>query len=38
MEGPDSNEWKHNLLAKRLDLTREQLDHTSALMDKAIPD
>jgi hypothetical protein len=32
------NEWKRNLLANRSDLTGEQLDRTSALMDKAIPD
>ncbi len=31
-------EWKRNLLANRPDLTREQLDRTSALMDRAIPD
>ncbi|MCM8566474.1 PIN domain-containing protein [Thauera linaloolentis] len=31
-------EWKHNLLAKRPDLSREQIDRTSALMDQAIPD
>ncbi|THF60388.1 PIN domain-containing protein [Pseudothauera rhizosphaerae] len=31
-------EWKRNLLAKRPDLTREQIDRTSALMDQAIPD
>lgn len=31
-------EWKCNLLAKRPDLTREQIDRTSALMDQAIPD
>lgn len=32
------NEWKRNLLKKRPDLSSEQLDRTSALMDKAIPD
>lgn len=31
-------EWKRNLLSNRCDLTREQLDRTSALMDLAIPD
>ncbi|WP_418647574.1 PIN domain-containing protein [Thauera butanivorans] len=31
-------EWKRNLLAKRPDLSREQIDRTSALMDQAIPD
>ncbi|WP_454689844.1 PIN domain-containing protein [Achromobacter aloeverae] len=31
-------EWKRNLLINRPDLTREQLDRTSALMDRAIPD
>lgn len=31
-------EWKRNLLLKRQDLTREQLDRTSDLMDRAIPD
>ena len=31
-------EWKRNLLKNRPDLTREQLDRTSALMDRAIPD
>lgn len=31
-------EWKRNLLAKRPDLTHEQIDRTSALMDQAIPD
>jgi hypothetical protein len=31
-------EWKRNLLMNRPDLTREQLDRTSALMDGAIPD
>lgn len=31
-------EWKRNLLQNRSDLTREQLDRTSALMDRAIPD
>lgn len=30
-------EWKHNLLAKRPDLTREQIERTSVLMDQAIP-
>lgn len=32
------DEWKRNLLAKREDLTREQVDRTSAFMDKAVPD
>ena len=32
------DEWKRNLLANRTDLTREQLDRTSNLMDRAIPD
>lgn len=32
------DEWKRNLLANRPDLTREQVDRTSALMDQAIPD
>lgn len=32
------DEWKRNVLAKRPDLTREQLDRTSALMDKHVPD
>lgn len=31
-------EWKRNLLLNRQDLTRAQLDRTSALMDRAIPD
>lgn len=31
-------EWKRNLLQNRPDLTPEQLDRTSALMDQAIPD
>lgn len=31
-------EWKCNLLINRTDLTREQLDRTSCLMDRAIPD
>ncbi|MGM8930102.1 PIN domain-containing protein [Salinicola halophyticus] len=31
-------EWKRNLLARRSDLTREQLDRTSSLMDRAVPD
>ncbi|MGH8855260.1 MAG: PIN domain-containing protein [Telluria sp.] len=31
-------EWKRNLLKNRQDLTREQLDRTSTLMDKAVPD
>jgi predicted nucleic acid-binding protein len=30
-------EWKRNLLKNRPDLTSEQVDRTSALMDKAIP-
>lgn len=32
------DEWKRNLLANRPDLTRDQLDRTSDLMDRAIPD
>ncbi|QVQ27863.1 PIN domain-containing protein [Achromobacter deleyi] len=32
------DEWKRNLLSNRGDLTSEQLDRTSALMDRAIPD
>lgn len=32
------DEWKRNLLANRDDLTQAQLDRTSALMDKAVPD
>jgi hypothetical protein len=32
------DEWKRNLLIKRPDLTPEQLDRTSGLMDLAIPD
>lgn len=31
-------EWKCNLLKNRHDITREQLDRTSSLMDKAVPD
>lgn len=31
-------EWKRNLLKNRADLTREQVDRTAALMDRAIPD
>lgn len=31
-------EWKRNLLANRPDLARDQVDRTSALMDRAIPD
>jgi len=31
-------EWKRNLLINRPDLNREQLDRTSALMDRAVPD
>jgi|SRR5450830_156951 len=31
-------EWKRNLLKNRPDLTAAQLDRTSALMDRAIPD
>ncbi|MFC0666564.1 putative toxin-antitoxin system toxin component, PIN family [Azotobacter chroococcum] len=31
-------EWKRNLLLNRADLTREQLDRTSAAMDRAVPD
>ena len=32
------DEWKRNLLKNRSDLTAEQLDRTSDLMDRAIPD
>lgn len=32
------DEWKRNLLINRPDLTREQLDRTSSLMDMAVPD
>jgi hypothetical protein len=32
------DEWKRNLLINRPDLTRDQLDRTSGLMDLAIPD
>lgn len=32
------DEWKRNLLINRSDLTQEQLDRTSAVMDRAIPD
>ena len=32
------DEWKRNLLLHRPDLTAEQLNRTSALMDRAIPD
>jgi len=32
------DEWKRNLLLNRKDLTSAQLDRTSELMDKAIPD
>ncbi|MBN3826077.1 PIN domain-containing protein [Burkholderia sp. Ac-20384] len=32
------NEWKRNLLRNRPDLSAEQLDRTSCLMDRAIPD
>lgn len=31
-------EWKRNLLKNRQDITREQVDKTSQLMDRAIPD
>lgn len=31
-------EWKRNLLINRPDLTREHVDRTSALMDRAVPD
>lgn len=31
------DEWKRNLLMNRPDLTAEQLDRTSDLMDRAIP-
>ena len=31
-------EWKRNLLKNRSDITPEQLDRTSTLMDRAIPD
>ncbi|PRF32131.1 PIN domain-containing protein [Burkholderia multivorans] len=33
-----TDEWKRNLLDNRPDLTAEQLDRTSSLMDPAIPD
>ncbi|PRH22576.1 PIN domain-containing protein [Burkholderia multivorans] len=33
-----TDEWKRNLLDNRPDLTAEQLDRTSSLMDRAIPD
>jgi predicted nucleic acid-binding protein len=32
------DEWKRNLLANRSDLTKQQVDRTSDLMDRAIPD
>ncbi|MBI6896484.1 PIN domain-containing protein [Pseudomonas putida] len=32
------DEWKRNLLLNRPDLTQEQLDRTSGLMDAAVPD
>lgn len=32
------DEWKRNLLKNRLDITSNQLDWTSELMDRAIPD
>jgi len=32
------DEWKRNLLVKRPDLTVDQVNRTSALMDRAIPD
>ncbi|WP_339477213.1 PIN domain-containing protein [Pseudomonas fluorescens] len=32
------SEWKRNLLKNRTDLTMEQLDRTSDLMDRAIPE
>jgi len=32
------DEWKRNLLANRPDLNKEQVDRTSDLMDRAIPD
>ncbi len=32
------DEWKRNLLLNRPDLTQEQLNRTSAAMDRAIPD
>lgn len=32
------DEWKRNLLQNRADLTQEQLDRTSSLMDMAVPD
>ncbi|AOI88603.1 toxin-antitoxin system, toxin component, PIN family protein [Burkholderia pseudomultivorans] len=32
------DEWKRNLLENHPDLTAEQLDRTSSLMDRAIPD
>jgi hypothetical protein len=33
-----AHEWKRNLLDNRPDLTAEQLDRTSSLMDRAMPD
>ena len=32
------DEWKRNLLINRPELTAEQLDRTSSLMDRAVPD
>lgn len=32
------DEWKRSLLKNRLDLTTQQVDRTSVLMDQAIPD
>ena len=32
------DEWKRNLLANRPDLDKVQVDRTSDLMDRAIPD
>jgi hypothetical protein len=32
------NEWTRNLLKNRPDLTAEQLNRTSELMDQALPD
>ncbi|MCW0938716.1 MULTISPECIES: PIN domain-containing protein [Erwiniaceae] len=32
------DEWQRNLLANRTDLTPEQIQHTAALMNKAVPD
>lgn len=32
------DEWKRNLLINRTDLSKEQIDRTSSLMDRAVPD